>query len=375
MNNQFLSHLNSITPQGMAEEKKMFIPASKFEAKPIKKINMAPPLPAVDEEEELDEGMQRVNRQRPSLYNSKSTLTPMEKRGLADSIRSQNAARQARKLRKGGASQSTIRATIDNDNNSEPLSPSALRALSNFNAKEHRKHKELQKTGVNPKRLGFRESIELSEASGNSQKIRRRYKGGKGNVDRSILDQMSALANRRALRGGASPEDVKNRMNDPQANLRSLNGLLNFHDTMREKGGNRRRIAEAHSRGDKRAIRVAKALMNKGHTFLGAKFDSDTVKSISDIRREAGMDPRVALGSAPRYKWSDEEYAVMTGHAKKRRDAMNAKMDAKRAATNESISRKYKKTKKTAKRVLRKLGRALSTPRDAMDVMITGRNF
>ena len=374
MNNQFLSHLNSITPQGMAEEKKMFIPASKFEAKPIKKINMAPPLPAVDEEEELDEGMQRVNRQRPSLYNSKSTLTPMEKRGLADSIRSQNAARYARKLRKGGAKNSTIRATIDNDNNGEPLSPSALHALSISNAKEYRKHKELQATGVNPKRLGFRESIELSEGSRGSQKIRRAYKRGRGNVDRSILDKMSSLVNIRALRGGASPEDLKNRMKDPKANVRSLNALNNFHDTMRTKGGNKRRIAEG-SRGDKKAIRVAKALMNKGHTFLGAKFDSDTVKSISDIRREAGMDPRVARGSAPRYKWSDKEYAVMTGHAKKRRDAMNAKMDAKRAATNESISKKYKKTKKTAKRVLRKLGRALSTPRDAMDVMITGRNF
>lgn len=374
MNNQFLSHLNSITPQGMAEEKKMFIPASKFEAKPIKKINMAPPLPAVDEDEELDEGMQRVNRQRSSLYNSKSTRTPMEKRGLADSIRSQNAGRYARKLRKGGAKNSTIRATIDNDNNGEPLSPSALRALSISNAKEYRKHKELQATGVNPKRLGFRESIELSEGSRGSQKIRRAYKRGRGNVDRSILDKMSSLVNIRALRGGASPEDLKNRMKDPKANVRSLNALNNFHDTMRTKGGNKRRIAEG-SRGDRRAIRVAKALMNKGHTFLGAKFDSDTVKSISDIRREAGMDPRVARGSAPRYKWSDKEYDVMTGHAKKRRDAMNAKMDAKRAATNESISKKYKKTKKTARRVLRKLGRALSTPRDAMDVMITGRNF
>lgn len=374
MNNQFLSHLNSITPQGMAEEKKMFIPASKFEAKPIKKINMAPPLPAVDEEEELDEGMQRVNRQRSSLYNSKSTLTPMEKRGLADSIRSQNAGRYARKLRKGGAKNSTIRATIDNDNNGEPLSPSALRALSISNAKEYRKHKELQAKGINPKRLGFRESIELSEGSRGSQKIRRAYKRGRGNVDRSILDKVSSLVNIRALRGGASPEDLKNRMKDPKANVRSLNALNNFHDTMRTKGGNKRRIAEG-SRGDKKAIRVAKALMNKGHTFLGAKFDSDTVKSISDIRREAGMDPRVARGSAPRYKWSDKEYDVMTGHAKKRRDAMNAKMDAKRAATNESISKKYKKTKKTAKRVLKKLGRALSTPRDAMDVMITGRNF
>ena len=374
MNNQFLSHLNSITPQGMAEEKKMFIPASKFEAKPIKKINMAPPLPAVDEEEELDEGMQRVKRQRAALYVQGSKRTPMQNRALDTSIDSQNAGRAVRKLTKGGAKKSTIRATIDNSKNSKPLSPAALRALGNFNAKEYRKHKELQAQGVDPNRLGFRESIELSEGSGNSQKIRRRYKAGKGNVDRSILDQMSALANRRALRGGASPEDVKNRMNDPQANLRSLNALMNFHDTMRTKGGNKRRIAEG-SRGTRRAIRVAKALMNKGHTFLGAKFDSDTVKSISDIRREAGMDPRVALGSAPRYKWSDKEYDVMTGRAKKRRDAMNAKMDAKRAATNESISKKYKKTKKTAKRVLKKLGRALSTPRDAMDVMITGRNF
>lgn len=374
MNNQFLSHLNSITPQGMAEEKKMFIPASKFEAKPIKKINMAPPLPAVDEEEELDEGMQRVKRQRAALYAQGSKRTPMQNRALDTSIDSQNAGRAVRKLTKGGAKKSTIRATIDNSKNSEPLSTSALRALGNFNAKEYRKHKELQATGVNPKRLGFRESIELSEGSRGSQKIRRAYKRGRGNVDRSILDKMSSLVNRRALRGGASPEDVKNRMNDPKANVRSLNALMNFHDTMRTKGGNKRRIAEG-SRGDKKAIRVAKALMNKGHTFLGAKFDSDTVKSISDIRREAGMDPRVARGSAPRYKWSDKEYAVMTGHAKKRRDAMNAKMDAKRAATNESISKKYKKTKKTAKRVLKKLGRALSTPRDAMDVMITGRNF
>jgi hypothetical protein len=352
----------------MAEEKKMFIPASKFEAKPIKKINMTPPLPAVDE------GMQRVKRQRAALYAQGSRRTPMQNRALDTSIDSQVSGRAVRKLTKGGAKKSTIRATIDNRKNSEPLSTSALRALSNFNAKEHRKHKELQATGVNPKRLGFRESIELSEGSGSSQKIRRRYKGGKGNVDRSTLDKMSALANRRALRGGASPEDVKNRMSDPKANVRSLNGLMNFHDTMRTKGGNKRRIAEG-SRGDKKAIRVAKALFNKGHTFLGAKFDSDTVKSISDIRRQAGMDPRVARGAARNYRWSDKEYDVMTGHAKKRRDTMNAKMDAKRAATNESISKKYKKTKKTAKRVLKKLGRALSTPRDAMDVMITGRNF
>ena len=132
MNNQFLSHLNSITPQGMAEEKKMFIPASKFEAKPIKKINMAPPLPAVDEEEELDEGMQRVKRQRAALYVQGSKRTPMQNRALDTSIDSQNAGRAVRKLTKGGAKKSTIRATIDNSKNSKPLSPAALRALGIF---------------------------------------------------------------------------------------------------------------------------------------------------------------------------------------------------------------------------------------------------
>jgi hypothetical protein len=356
----------------MAEEKKMFIPANKFEVKPIKKINMAPPLPAVDEEAELDEGMQRVNRQRAALYTRDTNLTPMQNRSLDTSIDSQVAGRVVRKLRKGGARKSTIRGFINTD---KSPTPAANKAFSKFNAAEYKKHKELQATGVNPNRLGFRESIELSEGSGSSQKIRRAYKSGRGNVDRSTLDKMSALANRRALRGGASPEDVKNRMNDPKANVRSLNGLMNFHDTMRTKGGNKRRIAEG-SRGDRKAIRVAKALMNKGHTFLGAKFDSDTVKSISDIRREAGMDPRVARGSASKYRWSDKEYDVMTGHAKKRRDAMNAKMDAKRAATNESrLGKTYKKTKKTAKRVVKKLYKTLSTPRDAIDIMNMRRHY
>ena len=81
MNNQFLSHLQSITPQGMAEEKKMFIPASKFEAKPGKKINMTPPLPAVDEQEELeelDEGFMRKRRLLRARTSGK-TRTPEQR--------------------------------------------------------------------------------------------------------------------------------------------------------------------------------------------------------------------------------------------------------------------------------------------------------
>ena len=39
------------------------------------------------------------------------------------------------------------------------------------------------------------------------------------------------------------------------------------------------------------------------------------------------------------------------------------------------IKKKYKTGKKIAKRVIKKLGQALMTPQDAIDVMITGRNF
>ena len=470
MNNQFLSHLKSITPQGMAEEKKMFIPASKFEAKPTKKINMAPPLPAVDEAEELDEAtrskylkkymkhkvgtdttkldiedakrnaavlrrggaddetirqgsftgkipMSQYNKVNMAKYRfgskaarsmedgkksprnvkeemeldegllrkkrllrarlSGKKLSPEAGKQLETSYDSELSKRVARKLRKGGATKATTRSFFKD----KPITNAAKKAFNKFNAGEDKKHRELLAKGVHPKRLGFAESTEISEGSMSSQRIRRKY-NKKGTKDRSVLDKMSALANRRALRGGASPEDVKNRMNDPKANVRSLNGLMNFHDTMRTKGGNKRRIAEGSS-GMKKGIRMTHAVMVKGHTDIGNRADAAELRAISKINKEAGGTGRIT--KKPRnYKFSDKEFEVMQGHAKKglagknRSNAVRAvklRGASGRPDMNESISKKYKKTKKTAKRVLKKLGKALSTPRDAVDVMITGRNF
>ena len=564
MNNQFLSHLKSITPQGMAEEKKMFIPASKFEAKPTKKINMAPPLPAVDEAEELDEAtrskylkkymkhkvgtdtteldiadakrnaavlrrggadadtirkgsftgktpMSHYNDANMARYRfankaadsamsgkksprkaavseanvskadkvyrkfghgtehdlaqlkrqvgvlrrggasdetirkfpkiaakggshnqaeittaranfmaggarkrrlgiksprktdvsegmeldegllrkqrllrartSGKTRTPEQRKALDTAYDSELGRRVARKLRHGGATKATMRSFINTD---KPTTAAADRAFKKYNEAEWKKHQQLLAKGVHPKRLGFAESTEISEGSMSSQRIRRKWKSGnlKGNVDRSVLDKMSALANRRALRGGASPEDVKNRMNDPKANVRSYNGLLNFHDTMRTKGGNKRRIAEGSS-GMKKGIRMTHAVMVKGHTDIGMRADAAELRAISKINKEAGGTGRIT--KKPRnYKFSDKEFEVMQGHAKKglagknRSNAVRAvklRGASGRPDMNESIKKQYKKTKKTAKRVLKQLRKALSTPRDAVDVMITGRNF
>ena len=49
MDNQFLRHLQSLTPQGKAAEKKIFIPADQFKAKEPEKINMEPEIDELDE--------------------------------------------------------------------------------------------------------------------------------------------------------------------------------------------------------------------------------------------------------------------------------------------------------------------------------------
>lgn len=70
MNNQFLQHLKSITPQGKAEERKIFIPADKFEAKQADKIDMG------NEVEELDESS---GNRRPRYKTPTATRPPKGK--------------------------------------------------------------------------------------------------------------------------------------------------------------------------------------------------------------------------------------------------------------------------------------------------------
>jgi hypothetical protein len=66
----------------------------------------------------------------------------------------------------------------------------------------------------------------------------------------------------------------------------------------------------------------------------------------------------------------------MQGHAEKRRKGINKKYGIAEATKKVNpINKKYKGVKKTAKRVVKKLYQALSTPQDNIDFMITGRKF
>ena len=88
MNNQFLQHLKSLTPEGKAEEKKIFIPADKFKPKTADKIDMG------DDVEQLDE---IEGRRRP--YKRPTTtqfLATLEKQKKEDEAKESSAAGEAR---------------------------------------------------------------------------------------------------------------------------------------------------------------------------------------------------------------------------------------------------------------------------------------
>ena len=325
MNNQFLQHLKSLTPEGKAEEKKIFIPADKFKPKTADKIDMG-------KVEQLDEA---TRSKYIKAYRRHKVGTDTTKLDIED------AKRNAAVLRRGGADDDTIR-------------------KGSFTGKTPMSH--YNKVNMAKYRFG-------SKAA------------------RSMED------------GKKSPRNVSE-------------GSL----------------------GMKKGIRMSNAVINKGHTQIGQRAQSAELRSISKTNKEAGGTGRITT-TPPKYKFSEKEYEVMQGHARKgisgkiRRNAVRAarmrgamggpemnegKIQDKPKKTpaapqkqqkfaagkyshqmtpaeyqryfgrpkpmSESkkvsqIKKKYKTGKKIAKRVIKKLGQALMTPQDAMDVMITGRNF
>jgi len=457
----------------MAEEKKMFIPASKFEAKPGKKINMTPPLPAVDEQEELDEAtrskylkiygkhkvgsdeskmnLARLKRDMAMLQRGGADAETMKKAAAASgrfnrnekpdpsynpndaamagyrfaskATRSFDAAkksprkaavseanvskadkvyrkfghgtehdlaqlkRQVNVLRRGGASDSTIRRfpklTGGSHNQAEITT-----ARANFMAGGARK----RRLGINsPRKAAVSEGMELDEGFMRKRRLLRARTSGKTRTpeQRKALDtaydsELGRRVARKLRHGGATKATMRSFINTDKPTTAAADRAFKKyneaewkkHQQLLAKGVHPKRLGFAESTeisegslGMKKGIRLGRAVRQKGHTNLGKRMDAAELRSFSKTRAEVGLDPRINV-IPPKYKPSDAEYAAMQGHAEKRRKGIN-----KKYGIDESISKKYKKTKKTAKRVLKKLGKALSTPRDAVDVMITGRNF
>jgi hypothetical protein len=99
MNNDFLRHLQSITPQGKAEEKKIFIPADKFKEMEDER----------DESEELDEATR--SKYLKLKYGTKG---PYGNKVTDDTIELARKKLDANILRRGGASPEAIKRGVAN---------------------------------------------------------------------------------------------------------------------------------------------------------------------------------------------------------------------------------------------------------------------
>lgn len=396
MNNQFLQHLKSLTPEGKAEEKKIFIPADKFKPKTADKIDMG------DDVEQLDE---IEGRRRP--YKRPTTtqfLATLEKQKKEEEAKKSSAAGDAKKKE------------IKEDEQLDEATRSKY-------IKAYRRHK----VGTDTTKL------DIADAKRNAAVLRR------GGADDDTIRKGSFT--------GKTPMSHYNKVNMAKYRFGSKAAR-----SMEDGKKSPRNVSEG-SLGMKKGIRMSNAVINKGHTQIGQRAQSAELRSISKTNKEAGGTGRITT-TPTKYKFSNKEYEVMQGHARKgisgkiRRNAVRAarmrgamggpemneenlksskyldrmpsalrsavKIHDKIKGTKNGVSapkkfaagrfshqmtpaeyqqyfgrpkpvseskktnpikKKYKTGKKIAKRVIKKLGQALMTPQDAIDVMITGRNF
>jgi hypothetical protein len=342
MNSEFLKHLQSITPQGMAAEKRLFIPADVIK----KEVEDADELRKLDSIDELDEA---TRSKYLKIYGKHKVGSDESKMNLA------RLKRDMAMLQRGGADAETMKkaaAASGRFNRNEKPDPSynphdaamagyrfARKATRSFDAgkKSPRKAAVTEAApdiGQNLKGMPRRSARKLAYAL---------KKGG----DRSMeLDRHTRKMGSNARRWG-------NKLDSAMSDFSKRTGI-----PMKES-----------SLGMRKGIRIAKAVYQKGHTNLGHRMDAGVLRSYSKTRAEVGLDPRINV-IPPRYQPSDAEYAAMQGHAERRRKGIN-----KKYGIDESAKRTYKRVKKTAKRLLKKIGRSLMQPSDAADIMFTGRNF
>jgi len=145
MDNQFLRHLQSLTPEGKAAEKKLFIPADQFKAKEPEKIDMGDEV----EVEELDEA---TRSKYLKAYAKHKVGTDTGKLELARMKRS------AAMLRRGGADDETMRAGVADKGDMKTYNRVAM-AKYRFANKAARSEEDGKKSPRNVK-----EEMELDEA-------------------------------------------------------------------------------------------------------------------------------------------------------------------------------------------------------------------
>lgn len=387
MNANFLTHLNSITPDGKANERRIFVPADVIK----KEVENADELRKLDSIEELNEA---TRSKYLKIYGKHKVGSDESNLNLA------RLKRDMAMLQRGGADAETMKkaaAARGRYDRGEKPDPSynphdTVMAGYRFARKATRSFDVGKKS---PRKAAVSESIKLDEGFMRKQRLLRARTSGKTRtpaaqkaLDTAYDSELGRRVARKLRKGGARKSTVRSFINTDKPSTPAANrAFAKFNDAeykkhkeLQAKGVNPKRLGFAESTkisegslGMKKGIRITKSVYQKGNTGLGKRMDAGILRSYSKTRAEVGLDPRITV-PAPRYSPSDAEYAAMQGHADKRRKGINKKYGIAEATKKVNpIKKKYKGVKKTAKRVLNKLYQSLSTPQDNIDFMITGR--
>lgn len=345
MNNQFLQHLKSLTPEGKAEEKKIFIPADKFKPKTADKIDMG-------KVEQLDEA---TRSKYIKAYRRHKVGTDTTKLDIED------AKRNAAVLRRGGADDDTIRKGSFTGKTPMSHYNKVNMAKYRFGSKAARSMEDGKKSprNVSEGSLGMKKGIRMSNAVIN--------KGHTQIGQRAQSAELRSISKTNKEAGGTgriTTTPPKYKFSDKEYKVMQ--------------GHARKGISGKIRRNAVRAARMRGAMggpeMNEGKT-VDSMMPSALRSAVKIHDKIKGTKHGV---SAPKQekqkKFAAGKYSHQMTPAEYQRYFGRPKPMSESKKVSQ-IKKKYKTGKKIAKRVIKKLGQALMTPQDAIDVMITGRNF
>lgn len=200
MNNQFLQHLKSITPQGKAEEKKIFIPASEFKDKKADRVEVQ------SDEEQLDEA---TRSKYLKIYGTHKVGTDTSALELA------RKKHDAAIMRRGGASPEAVKRGLANEYGIDHEVDMAKYRFANKRAKHldkaianyNRKASKSTNEAVSTKRL-----FPVTEGVQRMRRLRSARFGQQGvnkELDAAYDKELSKLSASRLRRGGAPKQTVR----------------------------------------------------------------------------------------------------------------------------------------------------------------------
>jgi hypothetical protein len=390
MNNQFLQHLKSITPQGKAEEKKIFISAER-----LKELEAE-----AEGTEELDEATQ-------SKYNKIYGRHVVGGQSKLDVARMKRAAAI---LRRGGADDETIRKGSDPFN--VPMSH-----YNDVNMARYRFFNKAQRSKEDGKKSP-RKSVEVSEGSRGLARHERIVKALKKKAasmagvpagERGTAAYHNRFMNklrlskgqqmrdrvqisRERMRAGLAPGIPSKTVSPPKGDEtgtwriksgadRAPKAVLKYRAASAAKaarGGKTQRLFPM-TEGVQRMRRLRSARFGQQgyNKELDAAYDKELSKlSASRLRRGGAPKQtiRAFFTDKPTTKAADKAYSKFS------KDAMNkASAKGKKIFEATKVGKKIKRKIVKAKNRLRNIGRrvvdTLGTPQDNTDYMLTGRKF